>query len=72
MSLTLFACSAISSLPLLTSLSFGLGEGFGLGAGFGGGVLLEVVAGDVLVADFFRVVFSGVTSTFGGLKENRT
>ena len=53
-----------------TSLSLALGEGFGFGAGLGGGVLLGVAAGDVLVVDVFRVVFSGVTSTFGGLKKN--
>lgn len=47
-----------------------LGEGFGFGAGLGGGVLLGVAAGDVLVVDVFRVVFSGVTSTFGGLEKN--
>lgn len=47
-----------------------LGEGFGFGAGLGGGVLLGVAAGDVLVVDVFLVVFSGVTSTFGGLEKN--
>lgn len=53
-----------------TSLSLALGEGFGFGAGLGGGVLLGVAAGDVLVVDVFLVGFSGVTSTFGGLKKN--